>query len=58
MPLILLKSWDAKSIIVGIKETLRHLVTGKPLGMFPAGSFLPRQWLVDKPWEEGAIKDN
>ena len=28
---------DAKSSVVGIKETLRHLSDGKPLGMFPAG---------------------
>ena len=28
---------DAKSSVIGIKETLRHLRDGKPLGMFPAG---------------------
>jgi hypothetical protein len=27
---------DSKSSVIGIKETLRHL-SGKPLGMFPAG---------------------
>jgi hypothetical protein len=31
---------DAKSSVIGIKETLRHLSDGKPLGMFPAGEFL------------------
>jgi putative hemolysin len=50
---------DAKSSVVGIKETLRHLSDGKPLGMFPAGevsSYKDGQLMVDKPWEEGAIK--
>lgn len=50
---------DAKSSVVGIKETLRHLSDGKPLGMFPAGevsSYKDGQLIVDKPWEEGAIK--
>jgi putative hemolysin len=30
---------DSKSSVIGIKETLRHLSDGKPLGMFPAGEF-------------------
>ncbi|GEC70910.1 Putative hemolysin [Flavobacterium flevense] len=50
---------DAKSSVLGIKETLRHLSDGKPLGMFPAGevsSYKDGQLVVDKPWEEGAIK--
>ncbi|MFL9830231.1 GNAT family N-acyltransferase [Flavobacterium sp. ARAG 55.4] len=50
---------DAKSSVLGIKETLRHLSDGKPLGMFPAGevsSYKDGQLIVDKPWEEGAIK--
>ncbi len=50
---------DAKSSIIGIKETLRHLSEGKPLGMFPAGevsSYKDGELMVDKPWEEGAIK--
>ncbi|AWG20658.1 glycerol acyltransferase [Flavobacterium faecale] len=50
---------DAKSSVVGIKETLRHLSDGKPLGIFPAGevsSYKDGQLIVDKPWEEGAIK--
>ncbi|WP_026714314.1 GNAT family N-acyltransferase [Flavobacterium daejeonense] len=50
---------DVKSSVLGIKETLRHLSDGKPLGMFPAGevsSYKDGQLVVDKPWEEGAIK--
>jgi putative hemolysin len=50
---------DAKSSVVGIKETLRHLSDGKPLGMFPAGevsTYKDDKLMVDKPWEEGAIK--
>lgn len=50
---------DAKSSVVGIKETLRHLSDGKPLGMFPAGevsTFKDDKLMVDRPWEEGAIK--
>jgi hypothetical protein len=30
---------DSKSSVIGIKETLRHLSDGKPLGMFPAEKF-------------------
>jgi putative hemolysin len=50
---------DAKSSVVGIKETLRHLSDGKPLGMFPAGevsTYKDGKLMVDKPWEEGALK--
>jgi putative hemolysin len=50
---------DAKSSVVGIKETLRHLSDGKPLGMFPAGevsTYNDDKLVVDKAWEEGAIK--
>lgn len=49
----------AKSSVVGIKETLRHLSDGYPLGMFPAGevsSYKDGELVVDKAWEEGAIK--
>jgi putative hemolysin len=45
--------------VVGIKETLKHLKDGKPLGMFPAGevsTYKDGKLMVDKPWEEGAIK--
>lgn len=50
---------DAKSSVIGIKETLRHLADGKPLGIFPAGevsTYKDGKLVVDKPWEEGAIK--
>jgi len=50
---------DAKSSVIGIKETLRHLSDGKPLGIFPAGevsTYKAGKLMVDKPWEEGAIK--
>ncbi|MBP9849401.1 MAG: GNAT family N-acyltransferase [Flavobacterium sp.] len=50
---------DVKSSVIGIKETLRHLSDGKPLGMFPAGevsTYKDGKLVVDKPWEEGAIK--
>ncbi len=50
---------DAKSSVIGIKETLRHLSDGKPLGMFPAGevsTYKDDKLVVDKPWEEGAMK--
>ena len=50
---------DVKSSVVGIKETLRHLSDGKPLGIFPAGevsTYRDGKLVVDKPWEEGALK--
>ncbi|TDW50371.1 putative hemolysin [Flavobacterium sp. 270] len=50
---------DAQSSVVGIKETLRHLKDGKPLGIFPAGevsTYKDGKLVVDKPWEEGALK--
>ncbi len=50
---------DTKSSVIGIKETLRHLSDGKPLGIFPAGevsTYKDGKLMVDKPWEEGAIK--
>lgn len=50
---------DAKSSVIGIKETLRHLSDGKPLGMFPAGevsTYVDGKLVVDKTWEEGAMK--
>ncbi|RAR72803.1 GNAT family N-acyltransferase [Flavobacterium aciduliphilum] len=50
---------DAKSSVIGIKETLRHLSDGKPLGMFPAGevsTYKDGKLIVDKAWEEGAMK--
>ncbi len=50
---------DAKSSITGIKNALVHLSKGYPLGIFPAGevsTFKDGKLVVDKPWEEGAIK--
>lgn len=50
---------DVKSSVLGLKETLRHLSDGKPLGIFPAGevsTYKDGKVVVDKPWEEGAIK--
>ncbi|HEX9981417.1 MAG TPA: lysophospholipid acyltransferase family protein [Flavobacterium sp.] len=50
---------DAKSSVIGIKETLRHLSDGKPLGMFPAGevsTYIDGKLIVDRDWEEGALK--
>ncbi|AXG73822.1 GNAT family N-acetyltransferase [Flavobacterium arcticum] len=50
---------DAKSSVVGIKDALRHLSEDKPLGIFPAGevsTYRDGKLVVDKPWEEGAIK--
>nr|WP_317631930.1 lysophospholipid acyltransferase family protein [uncultured Flavobacterium sp.] len=50
---------DLKSSVLGLKETLRHLSDGKPLGIFPAGevSTIERDnIMVDKAWEATAIK--
>src|SRR5690606_18542855 len=50
---------DAKSSVAGIKDALRHLKENKPLGIFPAGevsTYKDGKLLVDRPWEEGAIK--
>jgi len=50
---------DARSSLVGIKNALRHLAEGNPLGIFPAGevsTFEDGKLVVDRPWEEGAIK--
>ena len=49
----------AKSSVIGIKETLRHLSDGHPLGIFPAGevsTYKDGELIVDKAWEQGAIK--
>lgn len=50
---------DAKSSITGVKNALVHLSQGYPLGIFPAGevsTYKDGKLVVDKPWEEGAIK--
>lgn len=48
-----------KSSILGFKKSLQHLKDGHPLGVFPAGevsTYKEGKLLVDKPWEEAAIK--
>lgn len=50
---------DAKSSVAGIKNALEHLKEGYSLGIFPAGevsTYKDGKLIVDKPWEEGAIK--
>ncbi len=50
---------DAKSSMVGIKDALRHLSEGNPLGIFPAGevsTYKDGKLVVDRKWEEGVIK--
>jgi len=50
---------EVKSSIIGIKNALIHLKNGNPLGIFPSGevsTFKDGKLVVDKPWEEGAIK--
>ena len=48
-----------KSSVVGIKNALLHLRSGKPIGIFPAGevsTYKDGKLIIDKPWEEGAVK--
>jgi len=50
---------DVQSSVAGIKSSLKHLKEGFPLGIFPAGevsTYKDGKLIVDKPWEEGAIK--
>jgi len=50
---------DAKSSVPGIKAALRHIKSGHPLGVFPAGEVSTRKegkLKVDKPWEVGAVR--
>ncbi len=50
---------DIKSSLIGVKSALIHLKNGYPLGIFPAGevsTFKDGKLVIDKPWEEGAIK--
>ena len=50
---------NAKSSLIGIKSALVHLQGGNSLGIFPAGevsTYRNGKLVVDKPWEEGAIK--
>jgi len=50
---------DTKSSLAGLKSAFAHLDQGFPLGIFPAGevsTYKDGKLIVDKPWEEGAIK--
>jgi len=50
---------DIKSSVLGLKETLKHLSDGKPLGIFPAGEVSTIEngsIMLDKPWEPVAMK--
>jgi len=50
---------DAQSSLTGLKNAIFHLKEGHPLGIFPAGevsTYKDGKLIVDKPWEEGAIK--
>ena len=50
---------EVQSSIAGIKRALEHVKAGNPLGVFPAGevsTYKDGKLIVDKPWEEGAIK--
>tara|TARA_R110002072_G_scaffold17625_8_gene66630 strand:- start:2644 stop:4473 length:1830 start_codon:yes stop_codon:yes gene_type:complete len=50
---------EAKSSIAGFKNSILHLRSGHPLGLFPAGevsTYRDGKLVVDKPWEEAAMK--
>lgn len=50
---------QVKSSVLGLKETLRHLSDGKPLGIFPAGEVSTIAYeniMIDKAWEPSAMK--
>ena len=51
---------DAKSNMIGIKDSLMHVREGHPLGIFPAGEVSTfkkgEKHVTDREWEEGAIK--
>ena len=51
---------DAKSSMGGIKESLKHLKEGHPLGIFPAGEVSTfkkeEKSIIDKEWEKGAVR--
>jgi type IV secretory pathway TrbF-like protein len=57
MPVNPFENQDAKSSVVGIKETLRHLSDETIRDVsWEVSSYKDGQLMVDKPWEEGAIK--
>jgi len=50
---------EAQNSVVGFKNALMHLQNGRAMGIFPAGevsTFKDGNLVVDKPWEEAAIK--
>ena len=50
---------DAKSSMLGFKQSILHLREGKSLGIFPAGevsTYRDGKLMVDKPWEEPVMK--
>lgn len=50
---------DVKSSVLGLKETLRHITEGKPLGVFPAGEVSTIEdgnITLDKAWEPTVMK--
>lgn len=50
---------DAKSSVLGFKQTIKHLQEGNSLGIFPAGEVSVHRegkLVVDKAWEETAMK--
>ncbi len=50
---------DTKSSISGFMQAIRHLKSGHPLGIFPAGevsTYKDDRLIVDRPWEEAAMK--
>ncbi|MDP4963538.1 MAG: lysophospholipid acyltransferase family protein [Salibacteraceae bacterium] len=49
---------SAKSSLKGIKQTLKHLSEGAPLGIFPAGevSSIHNGSVTDKQWNDSVIK--
>jgi putative hemolysin len=50
---------EVKSSVGGLKNALRHLRNGYPLGLFPAGEVSTHRegkLLVDKPWDPGAVR--
>jgi len=50
---------SVKSSVHGLIDALKHLESGKPLGIFPAGevsTIKERNIYVDKPWDNRAIR--
>lgn len=50
---------EVQSSLAGLKNALKHLKEGNPLGIFPAGevsTYKDGKLMIDKPWEEAAVK--